>query len=134
MDATISHNINYPEIAQAIDQTRSRRPELKELSDKEVLTHVIKEHPAASSIPVTSVMEHSPSENKKTEMDVLPEYAHDAPDAIKRIVESLVSETLEKGLLHGLSLARKQDPMILDMFHDALADKMIEHMRARKLL
>ena len=49
-------------------------------------------------------------------------------------VERLIKLTLEKGLASGVNFAQKEDPYILDLYHDSLADKMLEEMKSRKLI
>lgn len=139
MDSITSNHINYPEIAQAIEKTRLHKPEFKDASDKEVLAHVIKEHSLDTETDVLPTVSQdlksiSVGQINQQGDDMLPEYAQNAPEESRRLVQALVRITFEKGLSHGLSLAKKQDPMVLDMYHDALSDKMIEHMRTQKLL
>ena len=65
---------------------------------------------------------------------VLPKYAADMPEETQLLVETLIDKAWHKGIDAATADARKAGPVILDMFHDALAGKIYEEMQKRGML
>lgn len=65
---------------------------------------------------------------------VLPAYMATAPSAAKLEVEDLVRMAFKEGISKATANARKSNPFILDAFHDALAGKLHEELKKRKLI
>jgi dsRNA-specific ribonuclease len=128
----IVHNINYSELAQEI---KARKESIPEAPEKEIVSNIISqkisqvEKPAVSSQP-----QPQPQSQSQSQSQVLPSYLKDKDPSIKNEVESLVNLTLEKGLEEGIKIASKKDPFILDAYHDALSDVLIEELKKRNLI
>ncbi len=65
---------------------------------------------------------------------VLPLYANDLPREQQLRVEQLIDVALHQGLAVAVAGARKFDPIILDVLHDALAGKLYNLIKERGLL
>ena len=66
--------------------------------------------------------------------DPLPTYAKDFPDDQKIKVEKLLDFAWHKGLSAAIKKVKKEDPLTIDMFHDAITDKLYEEFKRRKIL
>lgn len=132
----ISNNINFSELSQAIADKRLESPEYQHLSDKEVLSQIIRQHKNDQPtvvVPVpTTTQTVAPTISSNDEYDNLPDYAKDMPVEIKERVEVLIRLTLDKGIVYGYKRAQREDPAVLDMFHDALVDKLYEKIKELK--
>lgn len=125
------HNINYPELAQEVKTRKEASPDI---SHKEIISGILAEKGANApkeSVPQPLTEGAVPS---KPATSTLPKYADAQDPAIKNTVEHLVMLTLHKGLDEGINFARKEDPFILDLYHDALADTLHEELKKRKLI
>ena len=130
MEPNIVHNINYHELAQEVKERKEQAPEA---SHKEIVSTILMERgiqakPQAPSpiIPFQS--------NQKEDDSVLPAYAKKEDPSIKNKVEHLITLTLQKGLEEGIGFAKKEDPFVIDTYHDALTDILVEEMKKRKLI
>ena len=65
---------------------------------------------------------------------VLPSYMSGATPTAKMEVEDLVSMAFKEGIAKATSAAQRSNPFILDAFHDALAGKLHEELKKRKLV
>lgn len=101
-------------------------PEMSGASDREVVRQAIR---TMSSLP--------PAPPKSGALDddtVLPAYMSTAAPAAKLEVEELVRMALKEGIAKATDSAQKSNPFILDAFHDALAGKLHEELKKRKLI
>ncbi len=64
----------------------------------------------------------------------LPQYVKNASSDIKNKIEELINFVFEHGVEKAVKEAKKEGPFFLDAFHDALADKLYEELKKRKLL
>jgi|GEM_PF-1865801 len=132
-----SDNINLPELAQAVERERMASIENGELSHKEALHAVLeKQHkmPAfkpKESHPTPTTQSVSVSDYKK---EVLPEYAGEESEQAQNKVLELIDLTFSKGLATGIRAAKAQDPVVMDMYHDALVDKLLEKLKEKNLI
>jgi hypothetical protein len=55
-------------------------------------------------------------------------------DEVKLRTEQLIDITFHKGLEDAIKEAKKSGPFVLDAFHDALADKLYEEIKKRKMI
>lgn len=116
--------INYEKLAQETKEAQSHFEQ--------------NEAPVSDHIPVIKevLKKHytPPHDTPKEESSNLPSYASDASKETQKEVGDLVKITFEKGLLEGVSQAKKKEPFVLDMYHDALAEKLQEEMKYKGLL
>jgi hypothetical protein len=129
------NNINYGELTQEIQRTHEQYPELAAAHPKEAITRVLQERTVAAQQQPASPAPATPVQAAPMQAgDDLPDYAKSADPQAKNIVEQLVHLTFEKGLDEGVAQASSLDPFLLDMYHDALAEKLIEDMKEKNLL
>lgn len=130
MEPNIVHNINYHELAQEVKERKEQAPEA---SHKEIVSTILAEKGVQAKFQVPSpIVPAQPSQ--KEDDSVLPKYARGENPNIKNVVEHLVTLTLQKGLEEGIAYARKEDPFVLDAYHDSLTDVLLEELKKRKLL
>ena len=131
MDSNIVHNINYRELAQEVSAQKEISPKL---SHKEIISNVLEQKgmPPMSSRPVVSAPSVQPI--NKNDDSVLPAYAKKSDPSIRNKIQHLISLTLEKGLKDGIDFAKKEDPFVIDAYHDSLSDVLIEEIKKRKLI
>ena len=131
MDQNIIHNINYPELAQEVKERKEKAPEA---THKEIVSTIIAEKRAQFQ-PAPQVPSPIPPQPQSVQKSsVLPAYAEKEDPAVKNTIEHLIALTLQKGLDEGIGFAQKEDPFILDTYHDALSDVLLDEMKKRKLL
>ena len=131
MEPNIVHNINYHELAQEVKTRKEKAPEV---SHKEIISTIIAEKGGlilAAQIPSPIISQPTPG---KPNDSVLPEYARGENPNVKNIVEHLITLTLQKGIEEGINYAKKEDPFILDTYHDSLSDVLLEELKKRKLI
>lgn len=130
MDTDTSYNsINYPELAQQVEQAKTASPELQVQPHKEVVSHVLQQQFA----PKADIQQ--PAADAINPQDArLPEYAQDASADAKQKVQHLIELTLDKGIHAGMKEAQQYGPFVMDMFHDALVDKLVQELTQRNLL
>lgn len=128
-----NHNINYQEIAQAIQQKREQSPEFKNLSDKEIIGKVLNEH-IERAVPAKAPNAPMPATQSQSDDSNLPNYAASADFVTKKRVEELINLTLEKGIVDGVKHVKNQDPYIIDLYHDAMVEKLHDEMKKRNLI
>lgn len=68
------------------------------------------------------------------EPGVLPSYLKDSSPEIKLKVEKLVDSVFHQGLGKAVKEAERAGEFVLDAFHDALADKLYDELKKRKLI
>lgn len=79
--------------------------------------------------PSASPMPPSPSLGSP-----LPNYAQDLPAEVKLRVENLLDLAWHKGLNAAVREVKKGDPLTMDLFHDAITEKLYSEFKARGLL
>jgi hypothetical protein len=130
MDTDTSYNsINYPELAQQVEQAKATSPELQAKPHKEVVSHVLQQHFAPKTETPESVVGTTTPQDER-----LPAYAQDASPEAKQKVQHLIELTLDKGIHAGMKEAQQCGPFVMDMFHDALVDKLVQELAQRDLL
>ncbi len=131
MDQNIIHNINYPELAQEVKERKEKAPEV---SHKEIVSTIIAEKRTQFQPTPQAPSPIAPQPQAADKPGVLPAYAQKEDPAVKNVIEHLVTLTLQKGIDEGITYAQKEDPFILDTYHDALSDVLLDEMKKRKLL
>jgi len=125
----MNHTINYEGLAQEAKSARENVEHLANESARTVVSHVVGQHyQLPKSNGATVVHSATP------QSDNLPAYAADISDADRATVEKLIDITFQKGLEVGIDAARKQPSFIIDLYHDALADKLVMELEERGLL
>ena len=64
----------------------------------------------------------------------LPAYAKDAPPELKLKVEKLLDVALHKGIMVAVREAKNNDPAVMDMFHDAITERLYDEFKKRKII
>ena len=125
------NGINYEQLSQAIEKTKEEFPELDKGPHKEVVRHTLAREHASPQKPAVS----APSPDQAvSDTASLPDYAADASEEARNAVNKLIALTFEKGIKKGLQEAKNQEPFIVDMYHDALVDKLTEELQQKNLL
>lgn len=61
-------------------------------------------------------------------------YLDSADEETSETVNGLLEIVFSKGIEDAIKEAEKQEPYIMDAFHDALTDKMFEELKTRKII
>ena len=104
-----------------------------DISHKEIVSNILAEKGVQPQPQVSSPVVSSQPTQKQDD-SVLPAYAKKEDPSIKNKVEHLVTLTLQKGLDEGIGFAKKEDPFVIDAYHDSLSDVLIDEMKKRKLI
>lgn len=126
----MNHNINYEGLAQEAKSARENVEHLAQESTRTVVSHIVGEHYQLPKANAT-VTQHS---SASPAGDNLPAYAAGISDTDRITVEKLIDLTFQKGLEAGIDAARKNPSFIIDLYHDALADKLSAELEERGLL
>ena len=127
------NTINYKELAQAVQEKREQAPEQRApSSDKEVIVTILKEKTQA--IQPAAVATASDQATQKTDASYLPQYGDTMRAEDKAIAQQLVELTFQKGISHGINVAAKHGPFVIDLYHDMLAETLAEELKKRNLL
>jgi hypothetical protein len=101
-------------------------PEMSGTSEQEMVKQAIRTMSALPPAPPTAPTAEDDS--------ALPGYMASATPAAKMEVEELVRMAFKEGVAKATGAAQKSNPFILDAFHDALAGKLHEELKSRKLI
>lgn len=102
-------------------------PEMSGASDHEVVKQAIR---TMSSLPPVTPKPAGASDDDSA----LPAYMASAAPAAKLEVENLVRAAFKEGVAKATGMAQKSNPFILDAFHDALAGRLHDELKKRKLI
>ena len=130
------------EITQEIAKKKESKSEIQNFSDKEALKRLIKEKHEDLQVSDEDSEDIKKSDNQKIEdegkevppSDLIPDYANEISEESRIKVENLIKTTLESGLSQGLKQAKKEEPYIIDLYHDALVDKLLDELKEKNLL
>ncbi len=142
MNEPTINNINLHEITQEIAKKKESKSEIQNFSDKEALKRLIKEKHEDLKVSDEDSEDIKKSDNQKIEdegkevppSDLIPDYANEISEESRIKVENLIKTTLESGLSQGLKQAKKEEPYIIDLYHDALVDKLLDELKEKNLL
>ena len=129
----MDNSINYEQIAQAVKERRESSLEFQHASHKEVISNILLEHRSSAQQEMSNSQFPISNQNAKTDGN-LPAYADTAPQDTKQKTEDLIQYTFQHGLRAGMSLAIKEDPFVLDLYHDTLTEQLHQQLIERKLL
>ncbi len=100
-------------------------PEYKNLPEKELVKQTL------GPIIKPQTKEEQTAEVRKT---ILPNYLKDSSPETKLQVEKLLDSVFHQGIAKTIKEAQEAGPFILDVFHDALTDKLYEELKNRKMI
>jgi hypothetical protein len=101
-------------------------PEMAGASDQEVVRRAIQSMSPAPAPAPTSASSGDDS--------ALPTYMADAPAGLKLEVEDLIRIAFKEGIAKATTIAAKSNAFVLDAFHDALAGKLHDELKKRKMI
>ena len=64
----------------------------------------------------------------------LPTYAASVPAETRLKVEQLLAEAFNKGIMRSIREVRKSDPLVMDLFHDAITERLYTAFKKRKII
>ncbi|MCX7615966.1 MAG: hypothetical protein N2Z68_01025 [Patescibacteria group bacterium] len=129
------HNINYEQIAQEYKENLQRLDAVEKPSEREIIESIVKKK-VEEAATLSKATQPSPSLTpQNVSSEVFPSYALSAEEDVKEKVKKLIEITLEKGISAGVRLALKEnDPYLLDLYHDALVEKVLDELKRRELI
>ena len=127
--------INYDTIVQEIKEThQTKNPEQQDTAINKEAVRQFLEQKTQQHVATQSQTSPSVQQPTTASSDALPMYATDAPTQATSTVNKLITLTFQKGLHEGIAHAAKMDPFTMDLYHDALTEKLFEEMKRRKLI
>ena len=106
-------------------------PEYKTTAYRELIKQTIQ--PLVKKVDYTAAAAPSP-QTDDSHGSVLPAYLEEASPEVKLQVEKLIDSVFHEGLSKAVAKAESAGSFILDAFHDALADKLYDELKKRKLI
>ncbi len=86
-----------------------------------------------SPTPSTSLGQAPPSQ-KTQGRSPLPSYAQELPAEAKFKAEKLLDFAWHKGIRAAVKEVKKSDPLTMDLFHDAITEKLYQEFKKRGIL
>ncbi len=135
--SNIQHNIERAPMEADVERLSSEikkhyeRPESAGLSGQEIIKKSLQTaypQPAPTKVQPAAGKQVLESEN------ILPDYAKTAPEEVKVKIEKLLEMTFRDGLEKAAAEAKKQDPFVLDAFHDSLVEKLYPILKQRGII
>lgn len=131
-------SINYEELAREVIKQQQGKEQAPQ-DHKEAVISVLREKTIAEqkSPTFSTTTQYSPIQQtagSDLKERGLPSYAEGTSPEIQNKVEELITHTLDKGLSAGISEVAGLDPFIIDMYHDALAEHVVQQMKERGIL
>lgn len=135
------------EIAQLTKEIEAKRAELESSrgisheggSDRGAVREVLGEKlglspaPSPAPAPVDPAQAFAtPASTQKKSATV--SYLDSLDDATVAIVNSLVQQAFDKGILSSIRVARSESPYVVDAFHDVLTDRVYEELKKRNIV
>ena len=100
---------------------------------KETIRQVLGERIYQSPLPPTPEELKAPTPSPK-QTSPLPKYAEDLPAEARLKAEELIDLAWHKGIIRAVKEVRKTDPLTMDVFHDAITEKLYQEFKKRGLL
>ncbi|RJQ26539.1 hypothetical protein C4565_06675 [Candidatus Parcubacteria bacterium] len=123
-------NEGYKRLHSQIEVERAK-PENAEVHEREIVKKSV------VSV-VQSIKKTQPTEEKKeetqSELHVIPQYAEQEPEALKKEIETLVELAANKGLEQAVQVSLKCSSFVQDAFHDALVDNLVPELKKRGMI
>jgi len=116
-------------------QEKKGAQEFRNLTDREIIKEAVRPlvRPSLQS-PVQSPPELTVKKNTIASENALPSYAKDADEKTRERVERLLSLAFQSGIENAAREAERSDPFSLDVFHDALTDKLYDELKKRGII
>jgi hypothetical protein len=76
----------------------------------------------------------APSAQAAPSTGPLPAYASDVPPEIRLKAEKLIEQVFHKGLMRSIKEVKKSDPLVMDLFHDAITERLYSEFKKRGIL
>lgn len=102
-------------------------------SSKETIKKILGERIYQSPLPPTPE-ELKPPPISPKKVTPLPRYAEDLPAQARLKAEELIDLAWHKGIMKAIKEVRKTDPLTMDVFHDAITEKLYQEFKKRGLL
>jgi hypothetical protein len=87
-----------------------------------------------SEFPATPSLGRKGNENPAADTSSLPSYAGTLPADAKLRAEELLDLAWHRGIAHAIREAKRSDPLIMDLFHDAIVERLYQAFRARGIV
>jgi hypothetical protein len=111
-------------------------PESKDFNEKELIKKSLEKIMAQVNSGEPAITQHNVTltQNVTLAQKILPDYLENEEPEIKLTIEKLIDEVFHEGLDKTIKKASQAGPFFLDAFHDALADKLFDELKKRKLI
>lgn len=128
----------HPEIEREIAElTAEIKAENSPEKGKELIRERINQRiygsPLVNGLQTTQQTEPGKQDDKTTK-SALPNYAKDLPPESKILAEKLIDYAWHKGLNAAIKEVRKSDPITMDIFHDAITEKLYQAFKQRGII
>jgi len=123
-------NDGYKRLHAQIEVERAK-PENLEVQEREIVKKSV--IGVVQSIKTTVPLEEK-KEEKQPEFHVIPQYAEQESEALRKEIEALVESAANNGLEQAVQESLKHSSFVQDAFHDALVDRLIPELKRRGIL
>ena len=118
--------------SERFEKKEAVKQSVRKLADEDIQKETEEISSAKASEDEPSFAKASEDEKERYFPDYVEE--KDVDEQTKQIIEALLQLTVDKGILTALRQSKKCSPFIQDVFHDALADKLIPELEKRGIL
>lgn len=101
---------------------------------REIIKSRVAEKMYGSMPPTSQGVAAQPQKPKPKSSGPLPNYAQDLPAEVKLNVEGLLDLAWHKGINAAVKKVKKSDALTMDLFHDAITEKLYNEFKVRGLL
>jgi hypothetical protein len=129
---SVPHAALEQEIKELAETIRARHETSSE-KGREAVKSVMEERIYGSPLPpkqMPSVTDPNAARGTKT----LPGYAAQFPPEVKMRAEELIDLAWHKGISAAVKKVKKTDALTMDLFHDAITEKLYAEFKKRKIL
>lgn len=136
MAEQIEHSILEQEIAELEQEIKTGgtiekgKEAIREKMGERIFGSPLPPAPSPSTPPATGQASSGTQKVKSP----LPRYAEELPAEAKFKAEKLLDFAWHKGLRAAIAEVRKSDPLTMDLFHDAITEKLYEEFKKRGVL
>ena len=102
-------------------------------ANKETIKQILGEKIYQSPLPPTPEAERPPPLPQR-QTSPIPKYAESLPAEARLRAEELIDLAWHKGVIKAIKEVRKTDPLTMDIFHDAVTEKLYQEFKKRGLL
>ncbi|HEY4475615.1 MAG TPA: hypothetical protein VJB92_02760 [Candidatus Paceibacterota bacterium] len=101
---------------------------------KEAIGERIYKSPLPPETEQASQAQPQTSKEKAKDTSSLPSYAGKLPAEAKLRAEQILDLAWHKGINAAIKEVRKTDPLTMDLFHDAITEKLYQEFKKRRIL